>query len=215
MLRLTNLSNDLFDKCDDCLVNVVSLVDGFENLVFGNFLCTGFDHDDLFLGGSNRHLKVAFFPLLLGRVDDELTVYEADLSHCAGAVKRNIGNAGRDRSAEHSYELGTAFGVNAHYHIVKGYVVTIILGEKRTHGAVDDTACKDRILACLTLTLIESSGDLSYRISLFFVFNRKREEIDPVSGLFGSCCCRKNRCVAVLHQSTAVCLLTYSVDVNA
>ena len=47
MLLFTDFCNKLIDEVDNCQVDVMALLDRFDHLVFRDFLCTGFDHDDL------------------------------------------------------------------------------------------------------------------------------------------------------------------------
>ena len=188
-LLLAALFYDLIDEFDNLAVHLMCLVDRLDHLVLRHFIGTGFDHDDLLTGGSNRQHKVGYGLLLIGRIDDELTVNHADLSHGARTCKRNIGNAGCNGRAEHGCQLRAGILVNAQNEIVQCDIISVILREKRTHRTVNDTCGENRILAGLALSLVKASRDLSYGIHLLFKINAEREEVDALSRFIrGSCC---------------------------
>ena len=214
MLLLADFCYNLVNESDDGLVHFVSLVDSFDHGSLRNLISTCFDHDHFLSGRSNGQVQIALLPLLLAGIDDELAIDHAYLGHSAGTIKRNIRNAGSDSSTDHCYQLGTTLGIYAHYHVVQGYVVTVILGEQGTHRSVDDTAGQNSVLACLALSLIEAAGDLTHSVHFLFVLYTQREEIDTVSGLLGSGCGTENSGITIVHECTSVCLLTYTVDIN-
>ena len=111
MLRLAYFCNDLVDELNQGLVYVMGFVDCIDHDSFRNFVCTGLDHDNLFACGSDSQLQIALFPLFLRRVDNKLPVDHANLCHCAGTGKRNIGNAGCNRRTDHCHQLRTALGI--------------------------------------------------------------------------------------------------------
>ena len=192
----------------------MSLVDSFDHGSLRNLISTCFDHDHFLSGRSNGQVQIALLPLLLAGIDDELAIDHAYLGHSAGTIKRNIRNAGSDSSTDHGYQLWTTLGIYAHYHVVQGYVVTVILGEQGTHRSVDDTAGQNSVLACLAFSLVETAGDLTHSVHFLFVLYTQREEIDTVSGLLGSGCGTENSGITIVHECTSVCLLTYTVDIN-
>ena len=118
MFCFANFCNHLVDECVDGLVDLMSHVDCFQHLCFGNFVSACFDHDNLFHGGSNGQLQIALLPLFLGRVNHEFAVYQTDLSHCAGAVEGNVGNGGCDRRTQHCYQLRAACRINGKNQVV-------------------------------------------------------------------------------------------------
>jgi len=158
-------------------------VDGFDHFSFRDFIGSGFDHDDLFTGGRHCQVQIAVLPLLLGRIENEFSVNQAYLCHCAGSGKRNVGNAGCDSGTKHSHQLGAAGRIYGKHQVIQGYIISVILREQRAHGTVDNTARQNGVLAGLSLSFIEASGNLSYGIQLFFIFNAQREEINSFSGL--------------------------------
>ena len=164
MFLFANLCYDLIDKFDDGLVYFMSFVNSLNHFCFRNLICSGLNHDHFLTGRSNGQVQITFLPLLLGRVDDKLTINHAHLSHGTGSCKGNVRNAGCDCSTKHGNKLRTAGRIYAHNHIVQGNVISVILREQRTHRTVNHTGSQDGILRCFSLSLIESSRDFSYRI---------------------------------------------------
>ena len=129
MLGLTNLCNNLVDECDDGLVDLMRLVNRLNHLCFRHLVCTCLDHDNLFSGGCNSQIQIPALPLLLGRVHNQLSIYQAHLGHGTGTIKRNIGNTGSDCGTDHCHQFRTALGINTHYHIIQSNIITVILRE--------------------------------------------------------------------------------------
>ena len=171
MFLFSALSYDLVDEFNDLLVYFVSLVDGFDHLVFRNLVGSGLDHDNFLSCGSYGKLKVRNCLLCKCRVDDELAVDHANLCGCTWAVKWDIRNTGCNGRTKHSRDLRIALRINRHNHVYQCYIISVILREQRTHWTVNNTGCKDRMLACLTLSLVETSRDLSYCIHLLLILN--------------------------------------------
>ena len=51
-------------------------------------------------------------------------------------------------------------------------------------------------------------------IHLFFIFYRKREKIDSLSGLLRSSCSRKHGGISVMHKSSTICLCCNSAYID-
>ena len=214
LLGLTNFSNHLINQSDDGLVNIMSGIDSFDHLIIRDQVTSALDHDDLITGRCNSKLHIAFIPILHGRVDDELAISHTNLSHSTRAIERNIRDTGCHSGTDHSYKLRTALRVYGHYHIIKGYVISIILGEKRTHRTIDNTCGKHGIIGSLTFSLLETTGHSADGVELLFIFNRQREEVDTFSRLVRSCCSTKQRGVTILNKNCAVCLCCDLTNLN-
>ena len=171
MFRFSNLCYDAVDEFDDFLVYFVCFVDGVDHFCFRNLFCSGFDHDDFLSGGSYGQFQVGYGFLCESRVYDELAVDHANLCGCTWAVKWDIRNTGCNGRTKHSRDLRVALRIYRHNHVYQCYVISVILREQWTHWTVNNTGCKDRMLACLTLSLVETSRDLSYCIHLLLILN--------------------------------------------
>ena len=214
MLLLTALCNDLINESDDGLVYFMCLVNGFDHLCLRDLICTGLDHDHFLTGGCDGKVQIAFLPLLLGRVHDQLAIDHTHLGHGTRAVERNIRNAGSDCGTDHCHQFRTALGIHAHYHIVQGYVVPIILREQGTHRSVDHAAGQNCVFTCLTLTLVKATGDLTNCIHLLLVFYTQGEEINAIPGFLGCRGSTQNSGITIMHECASVGLFANSVYVD-
>ena len=213
LLLLAAVSRDRVVERDQLAVYSVCLIDIIDHVRFRNLVRAGFDHDNLFRRGSNSKTQIAEIPVLLGRVDDDLSVNKTDLRSRAGTRERDVGNRSRERSTHHGNQLGTALRIHTHDHAFKRHVISHVLREKRAHRPVDDTAGQNGIFRSLSLSLIETAGHLPDRVILLGIFHRKREKIHPVPGCGRLCCRAEDCCIAVVHESASVCLLADSSDI--
>ena len=170
MLFFTTLCYDLIDEFDDLLIDFMCLVDGFDHLCFGNLIGSGLDHDHLVSCGSNCQLKVRHILLCKSRVDNKLSINQANLCGCTWTVKWNIGNTGSNGGAQHCRDLRIALRINRHNHIYQCNIISIILRKQRTHWTVNHTGSKDCMLTGLSLSLVESARDLPNSVHLLFIF---------------------------------------------
>ena len=171
MLLFSNFSYNRINEGDDLLVHFMSHIDCFDHLSLRNLVSSGLDHDNFLPCGSYCKLKVRNWFLCKCRVDDKLTVDHADLCCCTWAVERDVGNTGCNGRTKHSRDFRVALRVNRHNHVYQCYVISVILREQRTHRTVDNTGSKDRMLACLTFSLIKSSRNLSHCVHLLLILN--------------------------------------------
>ena len=171
MFRLAALCHDGIDERDHLLVQLVGCEDGVDHLLLRHFLCARLDHDHLFSGGSNCQRKCGYLSLGRRRVEHQLSVYQAYLGGRDGAVKRNVRDGGSDSRAQHSGKLRRAVLVYRQHQVLQGNVIAVILGEQRPHGTVDDTAGQDGVLRRFSLSFVESSRDLAYRVQTLVVLH--------------------------------------------
>ena len=214
-LLFTALGDDALDPLDDLFVLLISDIDAADHLLVGDLVGASLDHHDLVLSGGNSQTQVTLVPLLLGGVDDGFAAHHTDLGHGNRAVKRNVGDRGGDRCAQHADQLGPAGGIHAHDQALESDVIAHILGEQRTHGTVDDTAGQDSVLAGPSLALIETAGHLADRIIFLSILHAQREKVDPVAGLLGSRCKAGHSRVAVMHERAAAGLFADPADIDA
>ena len=152
-LLFADLPLDTLDELDDFLVFRMTCHNAVEHILVGHFVCTGFDHCDALIGGSDGNSHLGELSLLCRRVDDELAVDEADGNAADGAVPRNVGDGQRDAGADECGNLRGAIRVNGHDGADDGNIVAHVLREQRADGAVDHTADKNRLIGRATLTL--------------------------------------------------------------
>ena len=197
---------------DELLIYLVRLENRINHDLFRNFLRARFNHDYFFCRARDRKLKIGNFLFRVGRIDDKLAVNQTDLRHRTGTVKRNIRDGDRECGAEHGRELGRAIRIYAHHKILERHIVPVILRKQRTHRAVNDAVCQNRIFGGLALTLHEAAGNLADGILTLIVFDGKRKEVDALSRLFRSGCRGEHNGIAVVHQHSAVRLCAHSSD---
>ena len=161
VLLFAALGNDLVNNLDDLLIQRMTCKNGFDHLCLRHFVGACLDHDHFLTGRCNGQMQIGQFVLRIAGIEYKLTVDHAHLTHGAGAVKRDVRDCSCNGRAKHGNNLRCALRIYRHDQIVQCHVITIILREQRTHGTVDDTGCQDRMLGCLALSLVETSGDLS------------------------------------------------------
>jgi len=135
-LGLADLCNDTVDECAELLDLLVSGHDSAEHNVVSNFLRACLDHNDLLKRTCNGQLEVALLTLLEIGVDDDVSVNQTNVNACDRSVPRNVGDGKSDGCAEHSCDLRLAVGLDGENEEIDSYVVTKILGEKRTDRSV-------------------------------------------------------------------------------
>ena len=171
MFLFPALSDDLIEESDDLLVYFMCFINSLDHLILRNLVGTGLDHDNLISCGSYCQLKVRNILLSQCRVHNILSIDQADLCRCTWAIKWNIRNTGSKGRTKHSRDLRVALRIYRHNHVYQCYIVSVILREQRTHRSVDNTGGKDCVLACLSLSLIETARNLSYGVHFLFIFN--------------------------------------------
>ncbi len=212
---LSDFGDDLLDKRVDRLVDIVCHVNGLDHLLFLDLLGTGLDHDHFFRCGGHRQLQIALIPDRLRGVYDKLAVFHSDLRHCARTVKRDVGNAGRDRGTDHGEQFRTVLRINGEDQVVQKHVVPVILGKQRPHRTVYDARGQNGIFRRTALSLVESAGDLPDRIQFFLKLYAQREEIDPFPGLLRRGCRREHNRIPIVHQCRSACLGGDPADIHA
>ncbi len=76
----------------ELLDGLVGDVEGFEEILLGDFAHLAFDHDDGVLLTGDDQIEIALFGLFHGRIDDELTVETGNAHFCGRSV---VGSAGK------------------------------------------------------------------------------------------------------------------------
>ena len=98
-LRLANFLGQVADGGADFLDLLMAELDALHHGLFGNFLRAGLDHHDAVSGADNHQVQLAAALLVVGGIDDKISVHLADSNRANGTVKWNVGNAERNRGA--------------------------------------------------------------------------------------------------------------------
>ena len=92
MFCLSNFCYNLIDKCNNRLVNLMTLINCFYHLLFWNLICPSLYHDNFLACRSHCKLQITIFPLFLIWIDHKLTIHKPHLCCCTRAIKRNVRN---------------------------------------------------------------------------------------------------------------------------
>ncbi len=89
-LFLAGEADEFFLQGDELGHGDLGEVEGFDELLFGEFVGLAFDHDDVGLVADVDQVEITVFALVVGRVDDELTVHAADAHRADWAGERDV-----------------------------------------------------------------------------------------------------------------------------
>ena len=187
----------------------MALHDSLEHKVIGDFVTACLNHCNEVSSRRNGKVELALFALLEGGVDNDFAVNKTNLNAGDGAIPRNVGNGDSGRNTDCCCNLRAAVGVYRHYGCNNAAIVTHILGEKRTNGTVDTTACKSSLFACSALTTEEGAGETANGIHLLLIVNREGEEIYAFAGFTRCGYGTEYRSVAVGCHNGSVCELSH------
>ena len=187
----------------------------FQHFVFRNFICTGFDHNDLLSGRSNSQIQIRDLSLCARRVDDKFTIHQTDRNSANRTIERDIGNGNCDGRSQHRKDLRLAVLINRKNRVDQRNIIAVILREKRTHGTIDAASSQNCIFAGTSFSFQETSGDLAHGVHFFFIIDREREEIDSLSGLFGMGSGGDDGGIPVRKPDSSAGLLSHFSDFSA
>ena len=113
----------------------------------------------------------------------ELALDHADADRAHGSVKRDVRKrqrAARAVDAEHVRIVFLVGRVHERDHLG---LIAEGLGEQRTDGTIDLAAGQDFFFAGPSFALDKAARDASARVGKLAVFDRQREEVDPLLGV--------------------------------
>ena len=206
-LRLADFCLDGINKCAHLLDFLMGEQQAFQHLILWNFLCTCFDHNNLFGSTANGNVHQALFTLLNRRVEDEFAVNQTDVNTGNGIIKRDIRNSNCDGCTIQCSYLRGVIIIIAHNGADNGNIIAQILREQRTHRAVNLAGSNGSLLTCLALATHKGTRDTAYCVQLFFKINRKREEIHTFTRLRGSGCSNQNNRITIANHCGTICQL--------
>ena len=76
-----------------------------------------------------------------------------------------------------------AVGIDRHDGGDDGNVISHVLGEEGTHGAVDNAGRQNGLLGGTALAAKEGAGDSAHGVKLLFIIHRKGKKSTPSRGL--------------------------------
>ena len=206
-LRLANFLGQVADGGADLLDLLVAELDGLHHGLFRNFLGAGLDHHDAVGGADHHQVQLAVALLVVGGIDDEIAVHLADAHRADGAVKRNVGNAERDRRAVDAGDVGIVGRIGREHHGDDLGLAAEAFGEQRPDGPVDLAAGENFALAGPPFALDEAAGNASGGVGVFAVVDGEGEEVDALTRVGVGAGGGENNVVADAHNAGAVGLL--------
>ena len=136
-LGLSDFCLDGFDELTHLCNFLVCSHNTFKYKVFGNAVCTCFNHINLFLGTCDCEEHFALVTFSFSGVNNNFSINK---TNCCTSDRTCKGNR-RDRDCNgctyHSCYNGIVIRLNTHNCCYNCNIVTKVLGEKRTDGTVD------------------------------------------------------------------------------
>ena len=182
----TQLPGQLLLQLTHRLDGSMSTLQSLQQITLLNLLHLTLYHHDILLGSTDHQVHIRLLQLSIGRIDYELAVYTSDTNLTDRTLEWNIATAQRStcsktgKSIRHVNAIGTE---QNNIHINLGMIVA---WEQWTQCTVHQTACKDFLVICLTLTLCETARETSGSTVLFTVFNLQRHKICARNSILGS-----------------------------
>ncbi len=213
-LRLCAGSDDFFFNLAQLADRIMADLQGFEHLVFRDFLRPRLNHVDGFFRAGNRQAQGCTFRLLHRRVDDIFAIYLADDDPGNRSVERNIRNTESQRRAEHCGHFRAAVRLNGKHRIDDLNFVAESFRKQRTDRAVDQTCGQRCMFRRTAFPAQKALRDLSFGIELLIIEHRQREEIFCFDFRAG-CCGGKNHRIVVADQNRSAGLLCHLTIFNS
>ncbi len=161
-------------------------LDGLEELLLGDLLGAALDHHHGIGRAGHDHVERARFELGLRRVDDRLSIDEADAHAGDIVIERDIGHGERRTCADERHDVRIDLGIDREDRDDDMDVVTETFGEERPDRTIDDARGERRLLGRTALALDETARDLSGGVHALFIVDGEGEELDALAGV-GTC----------------------------
>ncbi len=203
-LGLADFGLDLFLESHEFLDLLMGKENGVEHGGLGNFLRTGFDHQDGFLCAGHSKIELAHFGLGHRRVDDEFAVDQTDADAGDRSFKGDIRNGQGAGGTDHRRDIRSIVRIDGNG---RRHDLHIIMVSVRKHGAdrtVDQPGRQDGRFGRASLPAQETAGDPPGSVHLFFKINSQREKIHAFTGCIRPGCGHDHSGLAVTDQNSAI-----------
>lgn len=127
-------------KIEDRLDVFYGPMHGFDDDVFGYFVCTGFDHNDFAVFAGDNEVERGFFAFFRGEEGFKFAVNAADAETGDRAIERNAGVHEGGASGKHGDDVGAERGIHGKDSSYNLDFLAVAFREERTDWAVDETA---------------------------------------------------------------------------
>ena len=203
-LLFADLLFDAVDEGHQLFDLVVGDGNGPQHLVFGELVGAGLDHDHFFRCAGHRHVQLALFPLLAVGAHHIGAVYIPHVDTADGAAPGDIRNGQGHGSADHGGDLRQVVIVHGHHSAADDHIVAHVRGEQGTDGPVDQAGSQNGLFRRTAFPAHKAAGDAANGVQALFKIHREGEEIDAVTGLFGSGGVDQHTGIAPAHHAGAV-----------
>ena len=177
-LVLAGLAAELLHRGGQLLDLAVRDVERVEDVLLGDAVGAGLDHQDRLVGSGDDQVEVELLVELLSRVDDEVAVELADPDRADVLGDGDVGDRERGGCAVHREDVVGVDVVDRHRGRDELRLEVPALGEERADGTVDHARRQRRLLAGACLTAEERARDLARGVVTLLDIHRQRQEVD-------------------------------------
>ena len=201
---LAHFRLDLFLEFHQFLDFPMGKPDGIQHHFFGNFLGSGFHHQDGILGAGHCQVQFADLGLFHRGFHNELAVDEPHPHTGNGPFKGNIGNGQGTGCTDHGRNVRSVVRIHGYRRAYDLHIVVVPVREHGTDGPVDEPGSQDGRFCRPPFSPQEPAGDFAHRIHFFFKIHCQREEIHPFPGSIGPRCSHHHGGFAVADQNSPI-----------
>ena len=148
---------------------------GLDEFIFREFVRLAFDHDDVGLVADVDEVEIAVSALVVGRVDDELSVHAADAHRTDRAGEGDVGKAEGGGRAVHREDVGVVHAIGAEQDGDDLGFVEVTFWEQRAQWAVRHAAGEDFLFGWAAFALEVAAWEDAGSGGFFLIFHGKWE----------------------------------------
>ena len=211
----TQLLGQLLLQLAHGLDGLVGSLQSTEQILLANFLHLALYHHDILLCGTNHQVHVGLLQLCKGGVDDIFTVDTGNANLADGTLEGDVATAQCGTGGKTGKSVGHVHAISRvkdNIHINLGVVVA---GEKGTQGAVNQTACQNLVVVCLTFALSETTGETAGRTVLLAILYLQRHKICARNSILGTANSGQEHCIVHAQHHGSIGLFGQLSGLNA
>ena len=156
--------------------------EGLHHLVFRHLGGAGFDHHDAVLAARDDDVEAAHLALRPGRVDDVLSLDQADADARDGLLEGHLRQGERGGGAGQRQHVTVVVGIGRNHRGDDLRLVGPAGREQRPHRAVDHAAGQRFFFSRLAFALEEAAGDAARGIGVLAIVDREGQKVDALAG---------------------------------
>ena len=182
-------------------------LDRVDDRLFLYFLRARLDHHNAFGGAHDHDVEQALAHLVVGGIDDELSVDQAHAYGTDRTEEGNVGNVERGRRRVDAAHVRIIFTIRREDKRNNLRLVTESFGEHGTNRAIDLPAGENFFLTHAAFALDEAAWKASAGVGVLTIVNGEREKIDSFARLGVGHGSGENNVVPKAHDGRSVGLL--------